>query len=88
LAIERLQLEMDSGRVVRHGIFSNFIDWFQCFGWFIGGREMVDLNRSGVPLVEVVTAPDLHSPSEVVSFVEQLRLLLAHNGVTGGDMHS
>jgi aspartyl-tRNA(Asn)/glutamyl-tRNA(Gln) amidotransferase subunit B len=46
----------------------------------------VDLNRAGVPLVEIVTAPDLRSPEEAASYLKALRELLMACGVTGGDM--
>lgn len=50
-------------------------------------RHMVDLNRAGIGLVEIVSAPDLNSPMEAACFVEQLRLLLLHNQICQGEMH-
>ncbi|KAI6183692.1 Glutamyl-tRNA(Gln) amidotransferase and Asn Gln amidotransferase domain containing protein [Aphelenchoides bicaudatus] len=50
-------------------------------------RNLVDLNRAGVGLVEIVTSPDLNSSLEASCFVEQLRLLLLHNQICQGDMH-
>lgn len=48
----------------------------------------VDLNRAGIGLVEIVTEPDFSSSSEAASFVDQLRLLLAHNQICAGELHS
>ena len=42
----------------------------------------VDFNRCGIPLVEVVTEPDVHSPEEARRFLRQLMLLLEHSGKT------
>ena len=46
----------------------------------------VDMNRCGVPLVEIVTEPDLRSPREARDFLRALRTLLRHLRVSGGDM--
>jgi len=47
---------------------------------------LVDMNRCGVPLVEIVTEPDLRSPREARDFLRALRTLLRHMRVSGGDM--
>jgi aspartyl-tRNA(Asn)/glutamyl-tRNA(Gln) amidotransferase subunit B len=46
----------------------------------------VDFNRSGVPLVEIVTQPDLRSPADAAEFFERLREILVEVGVTAGNM--
>jgi aspartyl-tRNA(Asn)/glutamyl-tRNA(Gln) amidotransferase subunit B len=46
--------------------------------------DLIDLNRAGIPLIEIVTEPDFNSPTEVVCFVEHLRLLLAQNNICLG----
>ena len=48
--------------------------------------SLVDLNRAGVPLLEIVTEPDLHSPEDVKAYGVQLRAVLRYLGVNGGDM--
>jgi aspartyl-tRNA(Asn)/glutamyl-tRNA(Gln) amidotransferase subunit B len=50
------------------------------------GYSLVDYNRSGVALLEVVSEPDLHSLDEVKAFAIELRLLLRTLGVSSGDM--
>ena len=50
------------------------------------GRSLVDYNRSGTPLMEVVTEPDLRSPDEARLFLTQLRSTLQYAGVTSGRM--
>ena len=50
-------------------------------------RELIDLNRAGVGLIEIVTEPDFASVEEAVCFVEQLRLMLMHNSICRGEMH-
>lgn len=49
-------------------------------------RSLVDYNRSGTPLMEVVTEPDLRSPEEARLFLAQLRAVLQYAGVTTGRM--
>ncbi len=48
--------------------------------------SLVDLNRAGVPLLEIVTEPDLHSAEEVRAYAAALRSLLRYLGVNSGDM--
>ena len=43
---------------------------------------LIDMNRCGVPLLEIVTEPDIHSPEEAESFLEYLRLTLKYIGVS------
>ncbi len=52
------------------------------------GRKytLVDLNRAGVPLIEIVSEPDLHSAEEVGQYGRALRSLLRYLGVNSGDM--
>jgi aspartyl-tRNA(Asn)/glutamyl-tRNA(Gln) amidotransferase subunit B len=53
-----------------------------------GGESysLVDVNRSGVPLMEVVTEPDLQSPEEARQFLIKLRTILQYLGVSTGNM--
>lgn len=46
----------------------------------------VDFNRTGIPLVEIVTAPDLRTPKEAVAFLRMLRTILRYLGISDGDM--
>jgi aspartyl-tRNA(Asn)/glutamyl-tRNA(Gln) amidotransferase subunit B len=48
--------------------------------------SLVDLNRAGVPLLEIVTEPDLHTPEEVRIYAMTLRSILRYLGVNSGDM--
>ncbi len=48
--------------------------------------SLVDLNRAGVPLLEIVTEPDMHSAEEVRLFAMALRSVLRYLGVNSGDM--
>ncbi|HLJ58229.1 MAG TPA: Asp-tRNA(Asn)/Glu-tRNA(Gln) amidotransferase subunit GatB [bacterium] len=50
------------------------------------GRSLVDYNRSGTPLMEVVSDPDLRSPEEARAFLTRLRAVLQYAGVTTGRM--
>ena len=51
-----------------------------------GGYSLVDVNRSGVPLMEVVSDPDLRSPEEARSYLTTLHSLLQYLGVSTGNM--
>uniref|UniRef100_A0A0K0DKM6 GatB_N domain-containing protein n=1 Tax=Angiostrongylus cantonensis TaxID=6313 RepID=A0A0K0DKM6_ANGCA len=52
-----------------------------------GSSSFIDLNRAGVPLVEVVSNPDFSTALEAMCFVQQLRLLLMHHQICKGEMH-
>lgn len=47
-----------------------------------GSVSKVDYNRCGVPLMEIVTEPDLHSPEEVTAFLGELKSILKYTGVS------
>lgn len=51
-----------------------------------GGRRLIDFNRCGVPLVELVTEPDLRSAEEAMQYLIRLRRLIRWLGVSEGDM--
>ena len=51
-----------------------------------GSRSFVDLNRTGVPLVEIVTQPDLRSADEAYQYMTTLRTILVYAGVSDCDM--
>ena len=63
---------MDSGKTIRAN----------------NSQLFIDLNRAGIGLIEIVTEPDLQSASEAATFVDQLRLVLVHNGICAGELHS
>ena len=52
----------------------------------IMGGSLVDYNRAGVPLLEIVSEPDLHSAEEAASYARKLRSILRYLGVNSGDM--
>jgi aspartyl-tRNA(Asn)/glutamyl-tRNA(Gln) amidotransferase subunit B len=70
--IRRVHLEEDAGKSV-HGRS--------------GEPSRIDMNRSGVPLVEIVTEPDLHSVSDAESFLRSMRDALVFSGIATGRMH-
>ncbi|USN97101.1 MAG: Asp-tRNA(Asn)/Glu-tRNA(Gln) amidotransferase subunit GatB [Candidatus Nomurabacteria bacterium] len=52
-----------------------------------GDYSLVDLNRAGTPLIEVVSEPDMHSPQEAKAFASELHKLMTYAGVTFGDLY-
>jgi aspartyl-tRNA(Asn)/glutamyl-tRNA(Gln) amidotransferase subunit B len=52
----------------------------------INGHSLVDLNRAGVPLVEIVTEADIQSAEEAYAYVSKLRQIVRYVGVGTGDM--
>ncbi|MBN1287383.1 MAG: Asp-tRNA(Asn)/Glu-tRNA(Gln) amidotransferase subunit GatB [Anaerolineae bacterium] len=52
----------------------------------MGGYSLLDFNRAGVPLLEIVTEPDLHTAEEAEAFARKLRSILVYLGVNSGDM--
>ncbi len=49
--------------------------------------SLVDLNRAGTPLIEIVSEPDMHTPAEAKAYVQELYLLMKYAGVTLGDLY-
>ena len=52
----------------------------------VNNHSLVDLNRAGVPLLEIVTEADIHSAEEAYAFVTKLRQLVRYLGISTGDM--
>ena len=71
IGIERLHLEQDAGKSI-HDVDP--------------GSTLVDLNRSGVALMEIVSKPDLRSPEEVNLYVKKLRSIMRYLGTCDGNM--
>ena len=71
VGIERLHLEQDAGKSI-HDLDPT--------------ATYVDLNRSGVALMEIVSRPDIRSPAEAAAYVRTLRTILRYLGTCGGDM--
>lgn len=69
--ITRIHLEEDTGRLQHDAR---------------GDHSLVDFNRAGVPLMEMVTEPDLTSGEEVSKFAEKFRLILRYLGVSDANM--
>lgn len=51
------------------------------------GYSLVDLNRAGTPLIEIVSEPDIHSAAEAKAYVTELHRLMTYTGVTHGDLY-
>ena len=73
VGITRLHVEEDAGKLV-HDRFP--------------GKTAVDLNRAGVPLMEIVSEPDLRSADDAREYFTRLRAILQYIGVNNGDMES
>ena len=71
IGIERLHLEQDAGKSIHDLDPSN---------------TYVDLNRSGVALMEIVSKPDLRSPDEVNTYIKKLRSIMRYLGTCDGNM--
>ncbi|MBA3336150.1 MAG: Asp-tRNA(Asn)/Glu-tRNA(Gln) amidotransferase subunit GatB [Chloroflexia bacterium] len=72
--ITRVHLEEDTGRLVHRDSSAS------------GNRSLVDFNRSGVPLMEIVSDPDLRSPEQARDYLIALRQILRYIGVSSGNM--
>ena len=49
--------------------------------------SLVDLNRAGTPLLEIISEPDIHSPAEAKAYVRELYLLMKYSGVSDCDLY-
>ncbi len=74
VGLVRVHLEEDAGKSMHDGFPDS------------GDRSYVDFNRSGVPLIEIVTRPDIRSAAVAASFFERLRDILVELGVNGGNL--
>jgi aspartyl-tRNA(Asn)/glutamyl-tRNA(Gln) amidotransferase subunit B len=70
IGVLRLHLEEDAGKMLHEG----------------GERSRVDFNRCGVPLIEIVSEPDIRSPAEAEAYLQKLRTILVYIGVCDGNM--
>jgi aspartyl-tRNA(Asn)/glutamyl-tRNA(Gln) amidotransferase subunit B len=52
----------------------------------IGAESLIDFNRAGVPLIEIVSEPDMHSPEEAFAYLTALRMHLLYAGISDCDM--
>lgn len=52
-----------------------------------GAYSLVDLNRAGTPLIEIVSEPDIHSAAEARAYATELYRLMTYAGVTHGDLY-
>jgi aspartyl-tRNA(Asn)/glutamyl-tRNA(Gln) amidotransferase subunit B len=74
VGLTRIHLEEDAGKLIHQGIAG------------AEDRTCVDLNRAGVPLIEIVSEPEIASPEEAHSYLSALRSLLLHLGVCDCNM--
>ncbi|MEE0294256.1 MAG: Asp-tRNA(Asn)/Glu-tRNA(Gln) amidotransferase subunit GatB [Eubacterium sp.] len=65
--IHESHMEDDAGKLVHD-------DWADC--------SLVDFNRSGVPLIEIVSEPDMRSAEEVIAYLEKLRMIIQYLGAS------
>lgn len=67
VGIHEIHMEEDAGKLVHD-------EWEDC--------SLVDYNRSGVPLIEIVSEPDMRSAEEVIAYLEKLRLIIQYLGAS------
>ena len=67
VGIHEIHMEEDAGKLIHD-------EWEDC--------SLVDYNRSGVPLIEIVSEPDMRSADEVIAYLEKLRLMIQYLGAS------
>ena len=67
IGIHEIHMEEDAGKLIHD-------EWEGC--------SLVDYNRSGVPLIEIVSEPDMRSADEVIAYLEKLRLMIQYLGAS------
>lgn len=67
IRIHEMHMEEDAGKLIHD-------EWEDC--------SLVDYNRSGVPLIEIVSEPDMRSAEEVISYLDKLRCMMQYLGVS------
>ena len=71
IRIMRIHMEEDAGKLVHEED---------------GDSSFVDLNRAGVPLLEIVSEPDLRTPEEAKAYMEKMHSVVTYLGISEGDM--
>lgn len=67
IGIHEIHMEEDAGKLIHD-------EWEDC--------TLVDYNRSGVPLIEIVSEPDMRSAEEVIAYLDKLRLIVQYLGAS------
>ncbi len=67
VGIHEIHMEEDAGKLIHD-------EWEDC--------SLVDYNRSGVPLIEIVSEPDMRSAEEVIAYLEKLRMMIQYLGAS------
>ena len=67
IGIHEIHMEEDAGKLVHD-------EWSDC--------SLVDFNRSGVPLIEIVSEPDMRSAEEVIAYLDKLRMIIQYLGAS------
>ncbi len=67
IGIHEIHMEEDAGKLIHD-------DWEDC--------SLVDFNRSGVPLIEIVSEPDMRSAEEVIAYLDKLRMTIQYLGAS------
>ena len=67
IGIHEIHMEEDAGKLIHD-------EWEDC--------SLVDFNRSGVPLIEIVSEPDMRNAEEVIAYLEKLRLIIRYLGAS------
>jgi len=70
IRLNRIHIEEDAGKLMHNQ----------------DGTSFVDFNRSGIPLLEIVSEPDMSSPDEAVAYLKKLRTILLYLGICDGNM--
>ncbi len=73
IGLTRIHMEEDAGKNLHEGL---------------GDVSHVDLNRAGVPLMEMVSEPDMRSPEEAVAYLKKMRTLMIYLGVSDANMEN
>lgn len=76
IGITRIHMEEDAGKNIHES----------ASGGQGGNYSFIDLNRTGVPLMEIVSEPDIRSPQEASEYMKKLRAILRYLGVCDGNM--
>ena len=71
IRITRIHMEEDAGKLIHEEH---------------GDSSFVDLNRAGVPLLEIVSEPDLRTPEEAKAYMEKMHSIVSYLGISEGDM--
>ncbi len=81
-----VELSLNDGRVVKVRVNNAHLEEDTAKEIHTGDMTFINYNRAGIPLIEIVSEPDMHSGEEAMKYVESIREIVTYLGISDGKM--